>query len=80
MLKFHRLDPVRIAERQLRLVLMEVVVVLVLTAFAAAQSSTGRIVGSVTDPQGAAVSNAKVTATNVGTNETKHTHNPTLTH
>lgn len=58
---------------QARLLLAEAVAVFVLTAFAAAQSSSGRIIGNVTDPQGAAVPNAKVSATNVGTNITWNT-------
>ena len=57
-----------VAFPRLRLLLAEVAVVLVLASLAGAQSSTGRIVGSVTDPQNAALSNATVTATNVGTN------------
>ncbi|MGH9706191.1 MAG: carboxypeptidase-like regulatory domain-containing protein, partial [Candidatus Acidiferrales bacterium] len=33
-----------------------------------AQNSTGRIVGTITDPQGSVVPGAKVVATNAGTN------------
>ena len=40
---------------------------------ACAQTSTGRIVGFVTDPQGAAVVGAKVTITNAGTNVQSNT-------
>ena len=41
---------------------------LALTVFAAAQNTNGRVIGIVTDPQGAAVPDARVTVTNVGTN------------
>jgi hypothetical protein len=46
-------------------------IVLVLVAMAAAQTSvsTGAIVGTVTDPSGAVVSSARVTITNLGTNQ-----------
>ncbi|HEX3559917.1 MAG TPA: carboxypeptidase-like regulatory domain-containing protein, partial [Pyrinomonadaceae bacterium] len=37
---------------------------------ATAQSNKGTIVGTVTDPNGAVVKGAKVTATNVATNKT----------
>ena len=39
-----------------------------LTVFAAAQNTNGRVIGIVTDPQGAALPGAKVSVTNVGTN------------
>jgi hypothetical protein len=40
---------------------------------ASAQSDRGAITGTVTDPQGAVVANAKVTATNLETGETRET-------
>jgi hypothetical protein len=43
-------------------------VLILLAGFAFAQSSTGSIQGSVADAQGAVVSNASVTVTNLGTN------------
>ena len=39
-----------------------------LTIFASAQNTNGRIIGTVTDTQGATIAAAKVTVTNVGTN------------
>jgi hypothetical protein len=42
--------------------------VLVLVAGALAQVQNGQFTGTVTDPSGAAIANAKVTVTNVGTN------------
>lgn len=39
-----------------------------LAALAAAQNTNGRVIGIVTDPQGAAIAGAKVTVTNIGTN------------
>jgi hypothetical protein len=41
---------------------------LVLTVPALAQTSTGRILGTVSDPQGASLAGAHVTVTNSGTN------------
>ena len=35
---------------------------------ASAQTATGRIIGTVTDPQHAAVAGARITVTNTGTN------------
>jgi Carboxypeptidase regulatory-like domain/TonB dependent receptor len=42
-------------------------------ASAAAQNTNGRVIGIVSDPQGAAVAGAKVAVTNVGTNVTWNT-------
>ncbi|HUS18748.1 MAG TPA: carboxypeptidase regulatory-like domain-containing protein [Terriglobales bacterium] len=47
-----------------------VLMILALGSFAAAQRVTGGIAGTVTDPQGAVVSGAKVTITNPATNYT----------
>jgi len=44
--------------------------VVLVAVFASAQNTNGRVIGIVTDPQGAAVTGAKVTVTNVGTNVT----------
>ena len=40
----------------------------VFTVFASAQNTNGRIIGTVTDTQGAAISGAKISVTNTGTN------------
>src|SRR5215469_2996840 len=42
----------------------------VLSMWASAQNTNGRVIGIVTDPQGAAVVGAKVTVSNIGTNVT----------
>src|SRR5690348_14454806 len=42
--------------------------ILLSAAMLAAQTVTGSITGTATDPSGAVVANVKVTATNVGTN------------
>ncbi len=44
-----------------------------LSVLASAQNTNGRVIGIVTDPQGAAVVGAKVTVTNLGTNVTWNT-------
>lgn len=41
--------------------------------FAECQNATGRVVGTVTDPQGARLPGAQVTVTNTGTNVVSHT-------
>src|SRR5579862_8417386 len=43
-------------------------VVVWLNVFASAQNTNGRVIGIITDPQGAAIPGAKVTVTNIGTN------------
>lgn len=47
--------------------------VLIFGVSARAQNTNGRVIGIVTDPQGAAVAGAKVTVTKVGTNVTWNT-------
>ena len=51
-----------------RLLIRLVIVFLAVCLPAICQNSTGRIIGTVTDPQGAALAGAKVTVANVGTN------------
>jgi Carboxypeptidase regulatory-like domain len=46
------------------------IVVFGLSAFVAAQTDTGRVIGTITDPSGAVVSNATVTVTDIGTGHT----------
>jgi len=41
---------------------------IVISVVASAQNTNGRIIGTVTDTQGAAIAGAKVTITNTGTN------------
>ncbi len=48
-------------------------VLLMLSAVAFGQQATGRIVGKITDPQGAVIVGAKITVTNVGTRLTHET-------
>ncbi len=68
MLNFHA---PRAAHWQFALLILVQVCVLFLTvaAFAQTSVSTGGIVGTVTDPQGAVVPDAKITITNIGTNQ-----------
>jgi hypothetical protein len=47
--------------------------VLLFAGFASAQNTNGRIIGTVTDTQGAAIAGAKVTVTNTGTNAVSDT-------
>jgi hypothetical protein len=54
-------------------VLALVALFLMLAPTASGQSDRGAITGTVTDPQGAVVANAKVTATNIETNEARET-------
>jgi outer membrane receptor protein involved in Fe transport len=44
-----------------------------LAVFAQAQNTNGRVIGVITDPQGSAVTGAKVAVTNIGTNVTWNT-------
>ena len=53
--------------KKLQLILLSLSL-LVLSLGAFAQIQNGQFTGTVTDPSGAAISNAKVTVTNVGTN------------
>jgi len=50
--------------------LLVLIVVCALSAFVAAQTDTGRVLGTITDPSGAVVPNATVTITDVGTGRT----------
>lgn len=54
-------------------VLVCVILTLALSVCAFAQTSNGRIIGVITDPQGAVVPGAKISVTNVSTNETRQT-------
>jgi outer membrane receptor protein involved in Fe transport len=51
-----------------RLISAAALAVFLFTVSAAAQNTNGRVIGIVSDPQGASVAGAKVTVTNVGTN------------
>ena len=62
-------QPIRILASTSILLLSCILAVLVLHPPAAAQSIFGTIVGTVTDPTGAVIPGAKVTAVNLGTNE-----------
>jgi hypothetical protein len=65
----HHAEPARSArpEPHRRLTLHVALCLLILTAAASAQTFRGSILGTVTDPQGAVVPNASVTARNTGT-------------
>ena len=54
--------------RGLRYLLLALVGLLLICNSTTAQNATGRIIGTVTDAQGAAIAGAKVTVTNTGTN------------
>jgi hypothetical protein len=54
--------------RGCRYFLLALVGFLVMCGSASAQTASGRIIGTVTDEQGAAIADAKVTVTNTGTN------------
>lgn len=57
-----------------RLNLLLILIGLLVTCNCArAQTATGRIIGTVTDPQGAAIAGAKITVTNTGTNVRSNT-------
>jgi len=56
-----------------RAVIAPALAVLAFTVSVWAQNTNGRVIGIVTDPQGAAVAGAKVTVVNAGTNLTWHT-------
>src|SRR5690349_6143016 len=51
--------------------LRSVILTLLLPSFLCAQHGTGTILGTVTDPTGAAIPNVSITATNAETNETR---------
>src|SRR4051794_34495862 len=53
--------------------LLAILVIALLSVSAFAQSNTGRITGTVTDPSGAVVPNAKISALNVKTQSTRET-------
>lgn len=57
--------------RMFRLLLISTVLVFVLSAAALAQVITGDVLGTVTDPSGAVVANAKVTIRNLATNASR---------
>jgi outer membrane receptor protein involved in Fe transport len=59
--------------RALALFLLTVAICLSLSWSARAQDATGRIIGQVTDPQGALVPSIRITVTNVGTGITSQT-------
>src|SRR5579884_1448181 len=47
--------------------------ILALSSTASAQNATGRVIGNVTDPQGAAIANARITVTNAQTHVSRET-------
>src|SRR5437868_10677506 len=61
-------DAWRIVMRMHRGLWLVILLAVAITCRSGAQTTTTTIVGTVTDPSGAAIPNAEVTATNIGTN------------